>query len=373
MDTFGFLPLFRNLPHTVRNTVRDAPRFEVEVAAGRSLEGDPRGDALLDTVRSAVLTGRLTDPDASFVPLKELFAFLGCGMDTCRALGADPLTVPEPGFQHPSGPAGEFTAAFARFRREQFPQLLGDLWVPQIFWPLSTKSLPGERLYWPSYTIGPGPGSTFAIERLEPNPVTLTIEGERRPTWPCFVVREPGMPPQPVSWRADQVGLPGDRTFPVHIQSHATEQWQKKLPRILVHPMIVQHYLAQPVIFHARRGRGLLAYGEGDYRFGYFTFTLADDADVIVLTTFLFLTMEGTPEYRLLRDRLGMQRADIEYNRLDRAERYFCSDLRFDPDLTRRLGECGLGHLLREAPEIGPLQWPGFAAEVRKYFRLPSG
>ena len=173
-------------------------------------------------------------------------------------------------------------------------------------------------------------------------------------------------------WRADQIGLPGDRTFPVHIQSHATKNWRERLPSMLVHPMLFQHYLAQPVIFDARRGRGLLTYGEGNYRYGYFTFTLDDDADIIVLTTFLFLTMEGTPEYRLLQSRFGMERRDIEENRLDRPERYFCSDLRFDQDLTRRLGECGLGHLLREAPEIGPLRWPDFAAEFRKYFCLPS-
>ena len=102
------------------------------------------------------------------------------------------------------------------------------------------------------------------------------------------------------------------------------------------------------------------------------SFTLDDEANVIVLTTFLFLTMDGTPEHRLLRDRLGMDRKDIEYNRLDLAERYFCSDLRFDPVVTRRLSECGLGHLLREAPEIGPLLWPGFAADFRKYFLLTA-
>ena len=177
MDAFGFLSLFKNLPHTVRNTVRDSQRFEVEVTAGRSLDGDPRSSELLDSVRTAVLTGQVTDPDASFIPLKNLFAFLGCGMDTCRALGTDPLDVPKPEFRHHSGSAGEFTAAFARFHREQFPQHLGDLWIPQIFWPLSTKSWPGERLYWPSQTFGPGPKSTFTIERSEPTSVDADDQG----------------------------------------------------------------------------------------------------------------------------------------------------------------------------------------------------
>jgi hypothetical protein len=372
MESFGFLSLFGNLPHSVKSVVRDAQCYDVEVVAGQSLECDPRSGELIDTIRTSVLTGRLPELNTSFIPLKNLYGFLACGMDACRSLGIDPLKVPEPGFQHPAGAAGEFTAAFARFYRGRFPQLLGDLWIPQIFWPLTTKSWPGERLYWPSYTVGPGPKSTFTIERLEPQQVKVKVSGGLRPTWPCFAVREPGKPPQPVHWRADQIGLRGDRTYPVHIQSHTTKRWRERLPDVLVHPMMFQHYLAHPVIFNAKRGSGLLTYGEGDYRYGYFTFTLDDNSDVIVLTTFLFLTMEGTPEFQLLRDRLGMERKDIEYNRLDQAERYFCSDLRFDSDLTQRLSDCGLGHLLREAPEIGPLQWPGFAAEIRDYFCLPS-
>lgn len=116
----------------------------------------------------------------------------------------------------------------------------------------------------------------------------------------------------------------------------------------------------------------MLAYTDDRNRFGYFPFTVSDDGERVVLTTFLFLTMQGTPEYRLLGERLGLSRADIEYHRLDRAERFFQTDLCLDKDLAGRLGECGLGHLLEPAGDFDPLLLRGVAAELRKYLGLPG-
>ena len=53
------------------------------------------------------------------------------------------------------------------------------------------------------------------------------------------------------------------------------------------------------------------------------------------MKTFLFLTMQGTPEARCLRRKLGLSRADIEYFKLDNCFTLACSDLGEDPELKR--------------------------------------
>jgi hypothetical protein len=243
--------------------------------------------------------------------------------------------------------------------------------MEHLHFPLYTRSSLGNRLYWAGLTTEPKRRFVITVERTDSEPVPSVIQGISRPTRQCYVNQGLNRPPQPAVWRADQIGLPGDRTYPVHIQSHATKQWEQRLPNHKAHVMLFQYSLDDAVIVEARQGTGLLAYTDGSNRYGYFTFTLTDDGERVVLTTFLFLTMQGTPEYRLLGERLGLLRADIEYHRLDRAERFFQSDLALDPDLARRFSECGLGHLLKSAAEDGPPMWRGVAAGLRKYLGLP--
>ena len=55
-------------------------------------------------------------------------------------------------------------------------------------------------------------------------------------------------------------------------------------------------------------------------------------ADFIFVRTFLFLTMQGTPEAKCLREKLGLSRSDIEYYKLDHFFTLSHSDLGLDPD-----------------------------------------
>jgi len=372
MDAFGLLPVYRSLPSSVRELLRNAPRYEMDVVAGASLQGEQLECELFDAVRAAVLHGQPDKPVPLPLSLRMLYAALGYGQDVCRALRVDLNLVTEPDFVHPPGPAGEYTKAFAHAFSERFPELLWRLSMEHLYFPLYTRSSLGNRLYWAGLTMGPTRRSVFTVERTDSEPVPSVIQGISRPTRLCYVYEVLNGPPQPAVWRADQIGLPGDRTYPVHIQSHATKQWEQRLPNHKAHVMLFQYSLEEAVIVDARQGTGLLAYMDGSNRFGYFSFTLTDDGERVVLTTFLFLTMQGTPEYRLLGERLGLLRADIEYHRLDQAERFFQSDLALDPDLARSFGECGLGHLLTSPAEDGPLMWRGVAAGLRKYLGLPT-
>lgn len=56
--------------------------------------------------------------------------------------------------------------------------------------------------------------------------------------------------------------------------------------------------------------------------------------------------MQGTPEARCLRRKLGLTRNDIEHFRLDHLFTLACSDLGDDQELRRALAECGCDYLL---------------------------
>lgn len=98
--------------------------------------------------------------------------------------------------------------------------------------------------------------------------------------------------------------------------------------------------------------------------------------DKVLVKTFLFLTMQGTPEARKLRQRSKLCRPDIEYNRLDKLETYAFTDLRQDADLVRIINECGCGSLLDvlDALQLVDFQFPlGYARELKEYLCLPKG
>jgi hypothetical protein len=115
----------------------------------------------------------------------------------------------------------------------------------------------------------------------------------------------------------------------------------------------------------------LVDYLAGKHKLGYFVGTLVDDK--IVIRTFLFLTMQGTPEARQLRQKLAMARPDIEYTKLDQLSTLLESDIATDPDLRRLLGDCGCGCLLDLANnQLRDRLKQGYAAQLKRYLRLSN-
>jgi hypothetical protein len=82
----------------------------------------------------------------------------------------------------------------------------------------------------------------------------------------------------------------------------------------------------------------------GGIRIGYFVGNVIGGK--VLIRTFLFLTMQGTPESKLLYQRLGVRRADIERLGLDELATYLYTDLGDDEQLARILTDCGCGGLL---------------------------
>ena len=127
--------------------------------------------------------------------------------------------------------------------------------------------------------------------------------------------------------------------------------------------------LLSPKVTQNHKGEYLIEYRFFEYKLGYF---VAEDVEQsILVTTFLFLTMQGTPEASALYERLRLRRPDIEQLGLDSLGNYLYTDLKKDSELVSIFETCGCGHLLKMArPETQPEWVSGYARDVRKYLGM---
>jgi len=182
-----------------------------------------------------------------------------------------------------------------------------------------------------------------------------------------------------ITWSSSLMEQSGDqRSLPVFVQSHALDNLYKKEARALfiedgewlVHDYLWQS-LRQPKLNrlagHSRKY--LVEYWLNAHKLGYLVAHRLDD--IILIESFLFLTMTGTPEGNLLHEELKLTRTDREHLKLDRIQTFLFTDLQFDSELVALLNECGCGHLFKilvEPPRDRLIE--GYAKEIRNYLDL---
>ncbi|MBX9627641.1 MAG: hypothetical protein K2X82_27825 [Gemmataceae bacterium] len=92
------------------------------------------------------------------------------------------------------------------------------------------------------------------------------------------------------------------------------------------------------------------------------------------MRTFLFLTLDGTPEAAALLQHLRLGGADRRYLGLDDVRTFLNTDLGADPDLARAFAACGCGPLFEWAAcDEFREKAAGQASAVRRYLGLPVG
>ncbi len=177
-----------------------------------------------------------------------------------------------------------------------------------------------------------------------------------------------------LSWRPDQVGLSGQGTsYPVFISSHALRKFDERID-VRDKGQTVRNW-----IFYSLRERQVektpshrrlvVAQRIGEYRLGYWCIRF--DGDRFIADTFLFLTMEGTPESEMLKRKLGVLRRDREWLGLDKLSTFLTTDVRNDRELVKALGECGCGHLFELAERVNlETLTTGTAEAVRQYLGM---
>jgi hypothetical protein len=107
----------------------------------------------------------------------------------------------------------------------------------------------------------------------------------------------------------------------------------------------------------------------GNQKIGYFTCMVVPGA--VLITTFLFLTMDGTPEGRKLQRNLRLRRPDREYLGLDTLDAFLNSDLMHDSELVELMRKCGCGDVFKLKKNViystKPIQ---IADAMRRYLGL---
>ena len=176
-----------------------------------------------------------------------------------------------------------------------------------------------------------------------------------------------------VSWNCEKLGIEGPtKDLEVLISKHAIERMHERLPlprcETLLHRGMVRAF-QKPILVPQGPNRYLVELAYGADRLGYFVAEI--HPGFVLARTFLFLTMQGTPEAQLLREKLGLCRADVEHYKLDHFVTFISTDISKDPLLRRVLSECGCGHLLNESSPEHPRSWvEQFGDRFKKTFAI---
>lgn len=172
------------------------------------------------------------------------------------------------------------------------------------------------------------------------------------------------------------VGLTGlEKNIPVYIQSHALERLYERIDCFENSKSLIYDYLWCSIlnakVVKSTNGKYLIEYWFNCHKLGYLVTTINDG--VAIVRTFLFITMDGTPEGLLLHKKLGIRRDDKEYLHLDKLRTYLMTDIQEDTELRNIFEECGCGHLFKVVKEDAVIcRTTGDAKDIRKYLNLGS-
>lgn len=213
------------------------------------------------------------------------------------------------------------------------------------------------------------------LHHRQNRPEKFVVDGKPRPAYRC------GQPvfPGPIEWISWDRGLllessTDSEVLPVFVQQHVFDRIYGPHGRLgelvdhedLLHDAIWES-LRTPVIHPLRDSEVLVEYRLTGVKLGYLVVRLLPK--VALVRTFLFLTMDGTPEGNELVRKLRLRRSDKEYLGLDKLATFAKTDLRNDVELVSLLRECGCGGLF-DVVEYRRLPQQGRAQEIRKYLNL---
>lgn len=211
------------------------------------------------------------------------------------------------------------------------------------------------------------------VSAVKPQARNVRLDGAARP---MYHVASPASANEIkwLSWDDAQLGQAGSgKEYPVCVQSHALRQLHARVNLPAAAPYLeawLAESLAEPLIVKKHGSNLLVEYRIGDHRIGYLVVTPL--ADVVAVRTFLFLTMQGTPEARLLHKQLRLRRQDVEWLGLCDLAAFTQTDLKADLVLRPLMEACGCGHLFDLAETDYTPQPRALAAEVRRFLRLAA-
>ena len=164
-----------------------------------------------------------------------------------------------------------------------------------------------------------------------------------------------------------------DQEYPVLVQTHVLRRLFDRLGGSFSGPYREAGFhfflwlsLMEPVFHPYGQDQGcfLVEFRVHGLKLGYLLARIIDDH--VLLQTFLFLTMDGTPEGTELWQRLRLSRHDKTYLGLDSIDAFAATDLRKDACLVSLLDQCKCGHLFDDRLAKCQLT-PGYAEAMKKH------
>jgi len=130
-------------------------------------------------------------------------------------------------------------------------------------------------------------------------------------------------------------------SLPVYVQSHALHRLSERLDAINKNN---QHFhlfgsLFKPVVRKGRKGKWLIEYRYDGLKLGYLVADIVND--MVIIRTFLFITMDATPEGEKLQNTLGLTAVDKKYLSIDRISTFLHTDIIEHPDIKAHFVEAG--------------------------------
>jgi hypothetical protein len=367
----GWFKVFRDLPRDVRELAVNRLPGPPAVVAPAELQKDPAIRYLKGRIESALVQVAVVMPDGTRTALADLLS-VGCPLPAGFASIAR-MRLPK----SQRAVAAKAAKATTAFLLERLPGAFAELDkavnLPLMAVSRMDGSVFGFHLTDPNGRRG-RPVCRFVLERTEPQPDRVVIDGKARPAYPCTIPWHLNGTRQ-MTIAGAALGLKANHEYPVFLQGHALRRLRERLspsriPEVAIHFGLISS-LADVVVAERASDKYLLAFHLNGTRVGYLAARLLPDK--VVVTTFLFLTMEGTPEFRLLREKLRLTRPDIEFVGLDRLETFLADDVNADPELVRVLEECGCRPLLDLARGRFPHVDVGDrAVDLRRFLILPK-
>ena len=156
-----------------------------------------------------------------------------------------------------------------------------------------------------------------------------------------------------------------EKLLPVFIQNHALIRLSERLSPIIEGYQHLQLYtsIAEPYVHYTEKGIPLIEYRFLGHKLGYLVPVLCKDS--IVIKTFLFLTMSGTPEGNRLNERMQVKAYEKEYLEIDKFK-IFQSDVATDQKLRDFFFECGCKSLFDLSDTLKCELTEGYAEKLRK-------
>jgi hypothetical protein len=309
------------------------------------------------------------------IPVRDFFSIL---------LGCSDIVTYIEGEKMPPAVRRFVDEALPRLRQcdaEHRAAALGAIYLG-VHKPLIAQSRLDGRLFSGRLDGRPGKkgtiGAVVTVSAAEAQVRNIRLDGKPRPMYRAAEIGGEGV--KWLSWTGEQLGRgdPGAE-HPIYVQSHALRQLRARVNLPAAAPYLeawLADSLAKPRIVERQGPNLLVEYRIHEHRLGYLIATpLSNESGpggLVVVRTFKFLTMEHSPESRLLHKKLRLTRRDVDWLGLHDLAAFTRTDLRDDPVLRPLLEACGCGHLFAmEDHDYAPQSKP-LAGEVRRYLRLAA-